>query len=247
MAKGLLRIHSSRPTSAGLETHLAIMHKMIKDFKPKAVVIDPINNLVTVGNTADVRSMLTRLIDFLKMSGITTFFTSLSDEKSLEQTDVGLSSIMDTWILLRDIELGGERNRGLYVLKSRGMAHSNQIREFRISSKGIDLIDVYLGPEGVLTGSARAAQEERAKDAARSREQETTLERLKAERRQAALRNKIAELELELKTEETQTERLRKNEQKDSAAFEGQRQRMAKLRQSDAPTNGVREKNGARS
>ena len=137
----------------------------IKEFKPRVVIIDPISNLINTGSPNEVRSMLLRLVDFLKSQQITALFTSLSspDMKSLEQTDVGISSIMDTWLLLRDIEFGGERNRGIYVLKSRGMAHSNQIREFVLTDKGIDIRDVYVGPEGVLTGSMRLAQEAREK------------------------------------------------------------------------------------
>ena len=126
------------------------------------MVVDPITNLIAAGSSAEVKSMLVRLLDYLKIQQVTAFFTSLTHSGSrLEQTDVGLSSLIDTWLLLRDIELNGERNRGLYVLKSRGMAHSNQIREFLLTDRGIELQEVYLGPEGVLTGSARLAQEAR--------------------------------------------------------------------------------------
>jgi circadian clock protein KaiC len=159
--KGLLEIHSSRPTLYGLEMHLAVMHKTIREFLPQIVIVDPINNLIATGSSQEVRAMLVRLIDFLKMQKITALFTNLTSpsQDSLEETDIGLSSLMDTWLLLRDIESGGERNRALYILKSRGMSHSNQIREFLLSDKGIDLIKPYLGPEGVLTGSARLTQE----------------------------------------------------------------------------------------
>jgi circadian clock protein KaiC len=160
--KGLIRVHASRPTFFGLEMHLVQIHKMIAEFEPSAVIMDPISNLVDSGTQLDARSMLLRLVDFLKVKRITAVFTHLtSGAAAREATDVGISSLIDTWLLLRDIESAGERNRGLYVLKSRGMQHSNQIREFLLTPSGIELEDVYAGPEGVLTGSMRAAQEAR--------------------------------------------------------------------------------------
>ncbi len=144
--KGLLKIHAARASLYGLETHLVTMQRDIDDFKPSVVIVDPISNLISIGESADVRSMLTRLIDHLKSKQITAMFTNLTQVKSLESTEAEVSSIMDTWILVRDIEIAGERNRGIYVLKSRGMPHSNQIREFLLTSKGIDIVDVYTGP-----------------------------------------------------------------------------------------------------
>ncbi len=152
--KGLLRFQASRPTMYGLEMHLVVIHKLIKEFKPKLVVVDPISNLVTVGTPIDVQSILTRLIDFLQMQQITVVLTALNISKS-ELPDEAVSSLVDSWIQLRDIESNGERNRGLYILKSRGMRHSNQVREFIIADEGLYLEDVYLGPDGILTGSAR--------------------------------------------------------------------------------------------
>ena len=144
--------------------HLTTMHKWINDVQPRAVVIDPISNFLAAGTTTEVKAMLIRLIDFLKGKQITTVFTNLtSGGGPTEQTEIGVSSLMDTWLLLRDLELGGERNRSLYILKSRGMSHSNQLREFLLTNQGVDLLDVYLGSEGVLTGSARLAQEAREK------------------------------------------------------------------------------------
>ena len=171
--KGLIRMHASRPTFHGLEMHLVQIHKMVQEFEPAAVIIDPISNFSSGGTVADAQMMLLRLIDFLKSLQVTTLMTHLtSGGRAMEATDVGISSIIDTWLLVRDIELGGERNRGLYVLKSRGMKHSNQIREFVITPEGIDLLDVYVGPEGVLTGSMRAAQEARERAAALAVEEE---------------------------------------------------------------------------
>jgi len=158
--KGLLKFHASRPTLHGLEMHLVTIHKEIKKFNPKTVILDPITNLITIGSVSEVKSMLIRLIDYLQSLQITVLFTALTLNNSVtEQTDEGVSSLVDTWMLVRDIESNGERNRGLYVMKARGMKHSNQVREFVISDQGLDLVDVYLGPEGVLTGSARKAQQ----------------------------------------------------------------------------------------
>jgi circadian clock protein KaiC len=157
--KGYLQFHASRPTLFGLEMHLVAIHKAIKKFKPDVVVLDPITNLITVGTVSEVKSMLVRLIDFLQQEQITAMFTALSLNNMInEQTDEGVSSLVDAWMMIRDIEINDERNRGLYIMKSRGMKHSNQVREFVITNKGLDLIEVYVGPEGVLTGSAREAQ-----------------------------------------------------------------------------------------
>jgi circadian clock protein KaiC len=159
--KGLLRFHAARPSLYGLEMHLLTFHKVIEEFKPQVFIVDPISNLSAAGTSAEVKSILTRLIDYLKMKNITTFLTDLTHFiGSLEHTSEEISSLIDTWLLLRDIELNGERNRGLYILKSRGMAHSNQIQEFLLTNQGIGLIDIYTGSGEVLTGSARAAQEE---------------------------------------------------------------------------------------
>jgi circadian clock protein KaiC len=196
--KGLLRVHASRPTLHGIEMHLALIHKMVTDFDPQVVIMDPISNFSSAGTEADAESMLLRLVDFLKARQITAMFINLtSGGNARERTDVGVSSLIDTWILLRDIELAGERNRGLYVLKSRGMKHSNQIREFLITGEGIRLEDVYVGPEGVLTGSMRAAQEDREKAAARTRRQDMERRQRDLARRRAALEAQIAALRAE--------------------------------------------------
>ena len=149
--KGLLQFHAARPTLYGLETHLTTSIKLINQFKPAVVVLDPINAFVMGENQTEVKTMLLRLVDYLKMKQVTAFFTSLSSaDDNMETTDIYISSLIDTWLLLRDIEIGGERNRGLYVLKSRGMAHSNQIREFKLTDHGIELLDVYVGAERVV-------------------------------------------------------------------------------------------------
>lgn len=200
---GLLVFHNARPSLYGLEMHLAMMHRAVLETKPAAVVVDPITNLVEAGGQREVRSMLVRLIDFLKMAQITAVFTSLTGgADSPEATEVGVSSLMDTWLLLRNLEANGERNRGLYVLKSRGMAHSNQVREFILTDTGISLNDVYTGPQGVLTGSARIAQEalERQQEALRAAQMKER--ELRLERRRTAIAAQIKSLEAELAAEE---------------------------------------------
>ena len=158
--QGLLSVYAARPTLNGLEMHLVTIYKLIREFKPRAIILDPITNLVTVGSMSEVKSMLIRLIDFAQAEQITVLFTALTRNTVIdEQPDEGVASLVDTWLLVRDLESNGERNRGLYIMKSRGMKHSNQVREFVITDNGLNLVDVYLGTEGVLTGSAREAKQ----------------------------------------------------------------------------------------
>ena len=199
---GRLRIVAQRPFLYGLEMHLASMRKEVDRFQPAVVVVDPISNLVAAGRPREVTAMLTLLIDYLKTEGITGFFTVLTENGGrLETSDVGISSLIDTWMLARDIEISGERNRGLYVLKSRGMNHSNQIREFVLSSKGIKLIDVYLGPSGMLTGSARVALEEQERDASVRQADDQTLKLAQLEHRRKAMEAQIEALRAEFEAE----------------------------------------------
>jgi circadian clock protein KaiC len=201
-----LRFHASRPTLYGLEMHLAVLHRTVREFRPSAIVLDPVTNLGAVGNSFEVKAMLTRLIDFLKSQGVTAVFTSLNEGLAVESSDVGVSSLMDTWILLRNLESDGERNRGLYVLKARGMAHSNQIREFILSSKGISLMPAYVGSGGVLTGTARKIQEsrERAEAVMRAEERRRTVRTLAEKRRN--LEGQIARLRAQFKAETEELE-----------------------------------------
>ncbi|KUJ59330.1 KaiC 1 [Flavobacteriaceae bacterium CRH] len=159
---GTLQIHSSRPSLNGLELHLLTLRKLIKEFKPTTIIIDPISNLITVGSEQEVRSMLVRLIDMLKANNITALFTSLNKQTDNFRPDLAeesVSSLVDTWITVRDMEGIGERNRGIFIVKSRGMGHSNQVREFVITNNGIELLDVELGPQGILTGAARQSHQ----------------------------------------------------------------------------------------
>jgi len=203
MKKGLLQIHSSRPTLHGLEQHLVMMHDAVSSFQPSVVVVDPISNLSLYRNASEVKPTLMRLIDFLKQQQITTLFTSLTagGGETPEDSQLGVSSLMDTWLLLRNVEFNGERNRTIYVLKSRGMAHSNQVREFVLSDKGIDLVDVYLGAERVLTGTARVAQEELERAAAALREEDHQRKLGQLASRQKAIEAQIAALRAESEVE----------------------------------------------
>lgn len=243
--KGLLRMHASRPTLYGLEMHLVQIHKMVTELDPAVVVIDPISNFVSGGTSRDTQSMLLRLIDFLKARQVTAFFTHLtsgatSGGTSWEGTDVGVSSLIDTWLLVRDIELAGERNRGLYVLKSRGMPHSNQIREFLITPRGVDLQDVYVGPEGVLTGSMRAAQEAREKAQALERRHEEARRQREVEAKRAAVEAQIAALQAEVKGLSEEGKLLAEQDQAREDELSEQREAAARRRGADLESAGVR-------
>lgn len=164
--KGLIRFHAVRPTAYSLEMHLSMMLKLIDGFRPRVVAVDPISNLYPIGDDIQVRSMLMRLIDYAKSLQITGLFTNLSNDREtgaygLEPTEMHVSSLMDAWLILKNVEGNGERNRAFSIIKARGIAHSNQLREFVLTGKGIQLLDVYKGSEGVLFGSARIAQEKR--------------------------------------------------------------------------------------
>lgn len=199
---GLLRFITSRPTAHGMETHLALIHKHIQAFQPAAIILDPISNFIDAGNAYTAHGMLVRLIDFLKGRQITALLTSLTEGGSaLERTEVEISSIVDTWLLLKTIEIAGERNRGMYVVKSRGMAHSNQIREFILTDKGVQLADVYVGTDGVLTGSARAAQQVREQAELHQRQRVLEQTRRKLARLEALHREQQAKLEAEFDAE----------------------------------------------
>src|SRR4051794_3514392 len=198
IASGRLRCVSNRPSFYGLEMHLAMMHRIINKQKPKVVVIDPITSLLTGGTGEETAALLVRLIDFLRSQEITALLTSLSGAKQLESTEVGVSSIVDTWILLRDIESGGERNRGIYILKSRGMAHSNQIREYLLTDEGIQLQDVCISADGVLTGSMRAMHEARERSALAELERAKARELRTTERVRRSIEAQIRELQEQL-------------------------------------------------
>lgn len=200
--KGLLRFQAARPTLFGLEMHLIAMHKTVDEFAPRTVVVDPISSLLTAGTPHDVKAMLVRLFDHLKLKGVTALLTSLTDGIPVDDSTVGVSSLIDTWIQLRDIESGGERNRGLYVVKSRGMAHSNQVREFLISGRGVSLVDVYAGGGGALTGSARMAQVAADEAESLARSQDAARKQRSLTRRRAAFDAQLDALRAQFAAEE---------------------------------------------
>ena len=212
--KGLLRFHSSRPTVHGLEMHLVEIHKRIMEFNPRTIILDPITNLVTIGSVSEVKSMLIRLIDYLQSNQVSVLFTALNSNNSVaEQTDEGVSSLVDAWLTVRDLESNGERNRGLFIMKSRGMKHSNQVREFIITNDGLELVDVYLGPAGVLIGSAREAHqlEEAAGQELRSHAGNRTDREIL--RKKTVLEAKIASLQEEFESVKDELSRSRYEEQ----------------------------------
>ena len=236
--KGLLQFQANRPTVAGLEMHLTTIHKAIKAFKPQVVIVDPLTSFVIGTNETEVKAMLTRLVDLLKMNQTTGLFTSLTASGGgLEQSQVAIGSLIDTWLLLRDIEIGGERNRGLYILKSRGMAHSNQIREFLLTDHGVDLRDVYVGPSGVLTGSARLAQEAQEQAALMIRNQEVERRQIELERKRTTLEAQIVALRAEFAEQEIASMKIIGQEQAEDAQLAQERVDMGRSRKADTMPN----------
>jgi circadian clock protein KaiC len=233
--KGLLTFHASRPTLSGLETHLAAMGQQILKEMPAAVVVDPVTNLTSVGSEIEVQSMLTRLLDILKSKHITSLFTTLvsGDNESIDVSEVGISSLMDTWISLRNIEINGERNRGLYILKSRGMKHSNQIREFILTDNGVKLTDVYVGPGGVLTGTARVSQEAMEKADAVIRRQDIERKQRQLDRKRELMEAQVATLRAGYQSDVEEIERIVTDDQlREKVLAEGQ-SAAARLRGAD--------------
>jgi len=212
--KGLLQFHSSRPTLHGLEMHLVEIHKKIERFDPKTVILDPITNLVTVGSMSEVKSILIRLIDFLQTKQITVLFTALNLNSNVDtQTDEGVSSLVDSWLSVRDVESNGERNRGLYIMKSRGMQHSNQIREFIITDHGLKLVDVFIGPDGILIGSARESQQLEEATGIELRNFEVSRKDREIRRKRVVLETKIATLKEEFESLKDELNRAHQEEE----------------------------------
>jgi len=233
--KGVLLFHATRPTLYGLEMHLAVTHKAVNAFKPDIVILDPINTFVISDKEFEIKTMLMRIVDFLKASQITALFTSLtSSEGSPESSEAGISSLIDTWILLRDIELSGERNRGMYVLKSRGMANSNQIREFMLTDHGVELREAYIGSKGVLTGSARIAQE--AKESAELLIRKKDIERKKREieQKRNTLNAQVSALHFKFESEESEAIKMIEIEQDQIKRLNQDKLEMAESRHADS-------------
>jgi circadian clock protein KaiC len=230
---GLLQFRCFRPSLLGLEAHLFAMQKAVVEFGPAVVVMDPVSDLLPIGTGADVSAMLTRKIDFLKAKGVTALFTSLDSQAERDPADQQVSSLVDTWVALKANEGNGEHNRVLYVLKSRGMAHSNQIREFLLTDQGIELADVYVGPQGVLTGSARQAQEAKERSDGTARLEDLEQRRVNLERRREAIEAQTAALWREFEDEADSVGRLLSHGSTGTEDRAGQRAEQGRLRRAD--------------
>ena len=233
---GLLRIWSARPSAYGLETHLAVLAQLIEEVSPSVAVLDGIAGLASGASSSEVTSLVSRQFDLLKSREITTMATSLGHGD--ETSSIEVSSLVDNWLLLRNVEANGERNRLVFVLKSRGTAHSNQVREFVLTDHGIELVEVYVGPAGMLAGSARLAQEAVERDAEADQADD-------AERHRRELRGRISEGEAHLvavqdhlAAERAEIDRIDRRERRQVAEAETDRQSMATKRWADAPSNG---------
>ena len=247
--KGLLKFQNARPAAWGLELHLAMIHKAISDFNPSVVVIDPITNFLAVGDPVETKSMLTRIIDFLKVRQITGMFTSLTASgHDIEDSEVGVSSLMDAWLLVKNIESNGERNRGLYILKARGIAHSNQVREFVVTEHGIELIDAYVGSAGVLMGSARSSQVAVERAAEVERQHATARRERELRRKQELYEAQLVALRGQYESERDAILRELEDEQQRLRLVAAQRREIARLRQADnSDNNNVQiQENGAK-
>ncbi|MEY2568011.1 MAG: circadian clock protein KaiC [Actinomycetota bacterium] len=235
----LLQFHCFRPSLLGLEAHLFAMQKYVTEFDPAVVVKDPVSDLLRVGSGADVSAMLTRQVDFLKARGVTVMFTSLTSEADPGLADQQIASLVDTWLLVKTMEGNGEHNRVLYVRKSRGMAHSNQIREFLLTSQGIELADVYVGPQGVLTGSARQAQEAKERSDGTARLEDLEQRRVNLERRRDTVEAQAAALWREFDDEADVVGRLLSHGSTGTEDRAGQRAEQGRMRRADANESDV--------
>jgi circadian clock protein KaiC len=230
---GLLRFECFRPSVLGLEAHLFRKQKLVTEFDPAVVIIDPVSDLLRLGTGADVSAMLTRQVDFLKSRGVTALFTSLNSYSDQIPADHQIASLVDTWLLVKTMEGNGELNRLLYVRKCRGTAHSNQIREFLLTRKGIELADVYVGPEGVLTGSARQAQEAQERVEGATRRDDLEQRQVSLERRRESVAAQTAALWRGFEDEADAVARLLSHGSTGAQDRAGQRAAQGRLRRAD--------------
>jgi len=243
--KGLLNLQASRPSVYGLEMHLVHLHKMIEEMDAKAVIIDPVTALLAAGNPGETRSLLVRLIDLLKTKGITAILTSLTEDGvPLESSEVGISSLIDTWITLDHTRSGGERNRVLQIVKSRGMNHSNQVREFLLSDEGLQLEDVYLGSRGVLTGSARLAQEALDRTEESRRQYDLERQEIGLQVEENVLRGQISAIQEKLRIVTGDRHRLTRLDHEREARANEDLRRMAESRRAALPRRREEPSNG---
>ena len=232
--KDLLKIESVRPSQFGLDMHLIMIQKMVTEFKPQIVIMDPITSFSDHANATEVKRILMKLVDFLKSKGITAMFSSLTPSGTpVETSHVAISSLVDSWVLLRDIENNGERNRGLYILKSRGMNHSNQVREFLITDKGVELVDVYSGVQGILTGGARLSMLAQEKAFDIKAQEDIELRHLAVENKRNILDAKIAEMRAEFAAQESANITLSSQEKLRSSQLSADKAAMRIMRGSD--------------
>ena len=237
--KGLLQFQTVRPFHYGLEMHLARTIRVISEFDPQVVVVDQLSALETTGTPMEIKAGMLRLIDFMKMKGYTAMYTDLtSDSRTPALTDSGITSLVDTWLVVRDLELNGERNRGLHILKSRGMAHSNQVREFILSERGIELKDIYIGPGGMLTGSARVAQQARERAEQVTRNEEIESQQLDLQRKHDALEGRISVLRAEYAAEESRIRRIISHDRQRENSLALDEAEMGRSRKHDTPKTG---------
>jgi len=218
----------------GLETHLAMILAAVTEFEPRVIVLDPLSDFLAVGSHSDVKGMLTRLIDYLKMKQVTALFTSLtSAEHEVQQSEAGISSLIDSWLLLRNLEQSGERNRVLYLLKSRGMAHSTQVREFLLTDEGVDLVDVCVSAGGVMVGSARRDYEARQMEEALWQKEEAARKRLQLERRRRDMDAQIENLRRQFEEEERELSESMRNVVDIDERAKSDRDAMTRSREQD--------------
>jgi len=245
--KDLLKIESIRPSQFGLDMHLIMIQKMVTTYQPKIVILDPITSFSDDRNEVAVKRILMKLVDFLKSKGVTAMFSSLTPSgMPVETSHVAISSLVDSWILLRDLESNGERNRGLYILKSRGMAHSNQVREFLITNKGVELVDVYSGTSGVLTGGARLSMLAQEKAIDLHMQEEVELRHLDVENKRNVLDAKIAEMRAEFAAQEAANIKLISQGKLRKTQLSADKYAMEIMRQSDTQVQSVKLKKDSR-
>jgi circadian clock protein KaiC len=227
--------------------HLIMIQKMVTAYKPQIVILDPISSFSDASDTMQVKRILMKLVDFLKSQGVTAMFSSLTPSGvPVETSHVAISSLVDSWILLRDIESNGERNRGLYILKSRGMAHSNQVREFLLTNNGVELVDVYSGVGGVLTGGARLSMLAQEKASDILMQEEVELRHLEVENKRNVLDSKIAAMRAEFAAQEAANVKLVSQEKLRKAQLSSDKSAMGKMRQSDIKALPVKVKKGSK-
>lgn len=240
---GLLKFYASRPTIYGLEMHLVVFYKLITEFKPKVVILDPITNLVTVGDPSQVKSILIRLIDFLQKEQITVMFTALTFPHFMQSSaEEDVASLVDTWLSVQDIEFNGERNRALYIMKSRGMKNSNQVREFLITDNGIEIVEVTLGPNGVLVGSAREAFNLEKNTGEVLRKNAFDRKNRQIESRKTILDAKVAKLKSEFELVKEELDRIYVEEELRNEVAEKNRKQLMKMREKKEQDTNKRKK-----